>query len=98
MNLALNILSAILLLAAVFVVTMNWAILFARLRSKASGRRRHISMTFLVGPILAMLGAMVSPEPRWLSFGFFLGVALTDPALLALPYFLFKPHDQNRRP
>jgi hypothetical protein len=82
----MSLLIALILLAAIFVVVMNWVYFFMDFLNARRGIRKHVSMVFLVPQILVMLAwFLATPDsPSWFPSGGYAAIALADISFLSL--------------
>jgi hypothetical protein len=90
--LGLFVVGIVLALLAIFVVGLNYSILYINHRNRKRGNDRHISMIFLVPQILLILARMlfqhfpVYPVSGWL----LLCIALLDPGIWSVAKLSFE--------
>jgi hypothetical protein len=85
------------LLAALYVLAMNWACVITSLRNKRKGIDRHHSTVPLVSAIPAVLAAATLPQP-WGAWALLLPLLdIANLNLLFAPFYLLIPLIRNRR-
>ncbi|MEO5558646.1 MAG: hypothetical protein ABIO49_02750 [Dokdonella sp.] len=90
-----NVLSAIFLALAAYIVVLNWACVIATYRFWRGGIKRHVSTIPVLAQILVCAAAIASAQANvaWLPHWSFWLVAFADAALLQLfylPIFLLR--------
>ena len=100
MTLFLAIAGSTALLAAVYVVALNWLAVINWLRSRRTDSPRRSSLVPVLAQVMALASSLALSQSQIVEFPLWLfwAVALADPALLQLLYLPVFLLTKNRKP